>query len=128
MGRVICMIICILICSVIYINTNRTACPIVNGIPERYLIGLESITILEPYYRGTVNEGSWISYQMVRKSYYFYYAKRIKIFSGCDTWSLIHELAHHKNNMDGLDFKISASHGLEFKKARQEISKNLNSY
>ena len=90
---------------------NQDDCRLVlESIPERYYEGIRYIDFY------IIDNNDYID------GYYIPYLNIIRTFDNCSLTTLIHELAHHKNYIDG----IHSSHGVGFKIAQREIWQNLN--
>jgi hypothetical protein len=85
-----------------------------DNIPSQYWSDIRSIKV---YKR-----------ENVRYAGFYFWTKIIVLNQGCNFEVLIHELAHHKNNVDGVGWRESAKHGDTFMDAYQEISLAANDY
>ncbi len=92
---------------------NQDDCRLVlESIPERYYEGIKAINF-------------YIIPQRM-KANYIWNGQVINTFDNCSLTTLIHELAHHKNKVDGIDKFHSFNHKVEFRIAQREIWQNLN--
>lgn len=91
---------------------NQDDCRLVlESIPERYYEGIKYIGFY------IMDNDDYID------GYYIPYVNIIRTFDNCSLITLIHELAHHKNYVDGIS---NPSHNIDFRIAQREIWENLN--
>ena len=92
---------------------NRDDCRLVlESIPDKYYEGIRTINF-------------YIIPQRM-KANYIWNGQVINTFDNCSLTTLIHELAHHKNKMDGINKFHSFNHMVGFRIAEREIWENLN--
>ncbi len=92
---------------------NKDDCRLVlESIPERYYECIKTIKF-------------YIIPQRMRGQY-IWNGQVINTYDNCSLRTLIHELAHHKNKIDGINKFRSFYHLVEFRIAQREIWQNLN--
>lgn len=84
----------------------------IDSIPEEYFEGIKLIRVY--YLPGKLANGC-----------YLWGTGVIQLYNGCKRTTLIHELAHHKNFMDGIDLWHSGLHLQKFKEAEEEIKEKV---
>ncbi len=84
---------------------------------------LESIP--EEYYKGILVINQYIYPQRYAGSY-MWNPSIINIYDNCSLTTLIHELTHNKNKIDGINMFHSLNHKIGFRIAQREIWQNLN--
>jgi len=105
-----------------FINVNKKECmEKLLTVPEEYFIGISTITVYMKTYE--INP-KWTSYKRTITHSYLWYPTKIIIRDGCDLGDLYHELAHHKNKMDGYTFHESSEHDDIFYDAYDKIRRS----
>lgn len=86
-----------------------------DSINETYFIGLKYIHVFDG-----------VNYCGGCLARYYYFSNGMAVCYHTDYYtSVAHELAHHKNAMDKIPFPVSASHGVIFNDALEEIKGGL---
>jgi hypothetical protein len=81
--------------------------------------------IPEEYYKEVLVINFYIYPSRIKGSY-LWNSQMINIYDNCNLRTLIHELSHHKNKIDGIDLFHSINHNVGFRIAEREIWESLN--
>lgn len=101
----------ILSINLVKIDSNTTLSECGDSIPSKYK---EGVTI-KIFNKKNPN----------KLGYYKWTSQTIELYKGCNKKALIHELAHHKNKMDGMRLKEAIKHNNQFELAEREIWQSL---
>lgn len=103
-------------------------------IPKEYFEGMQYINIYsEKLSQTLLKQTMWTSsLDSVSYSgdgvigYYYWGWNKIELFNKCEINNVVHELAHHKNYIDGFTFEETNAHDDIFYNAEAEIWENIN--